>query len=372
MTPFILGIQSVTSRRPLTTSEWSSYKAHSHPEIRRTFEGIQANYQQYQNAISVHGKADPKNFKSVSHKLAKFLENEGKKAVEEIVAPPQNHVFAGVTAWFLMALMFLCKELGLKWSQEAGIKRQVRHGRILLKGNDARQLLRHVHLLEELIPRFEDDFRILQADAIEKIVPCFKFVDRVVHDTMGPILREDWRNGIQYLVDAYVDFKRAYEKVKKPQKGRDTMSHKFQVLTVDVPRYLEKHSEGKYSLSPDAEQSFEHSHTKVGDHLSNYALPNWEDDPTGEKIYEVKCSGCTCACCKDKPKKEPIAWQQANRKTVERHRKLRRMAIASYNALLLPDETSVWQRALKFQKIIETGELDSLEEWFQSVLRDDI
>ena len=168
MTPFILGIQSVSSRRPLTTSEWSPYTEHSHPEIRRTFEGIQADYQQYQNAISVHGKAEPKDFKSVSHKLPKFLENEGKKAVEEIVAPPQNHVFAGVTAWFLMALMFLCKELGLKWSQEAGIKRQVRHGRILLKGNDARQLLRHVSLLEELIPHFEDDFRILQGVAIEK------------------------------------------------------------------------------------------------------------------------------------------------------------------------------------------------------------
>ena len=48
------------------------------------------------------------------------------------------------------------------------------------------------------------------------------------------------------------------------------------------------------------------------------------------------------------------------------------MAIASYNALLLPNETSVWERALKFQKIMETGELSSLEEWFQEVLRDDI
>ena len=126
------------------------------------------------------------------------------------------------------------------------------------------------------------------------------------------------------------------------------MSHKFQVLTADVPRYLDLHSEGKYSLSPDAEQLFEHSHVKVGEHLSNYALPNWE------------------------PKQEPITWQQANPKTVERHRKLRRMAIASYNALLLPNETSVWERALKFQKIMETGELSSLEEWFQEVLRDDI
>jgi len=372
MTPFILGIQSVSSRRPLTTSEWSPYTEHSHPEIRRTFEGIESDYQRYQEAIEAHGKAEPKDFKSVSHKLPKFLENEGKKAVEEIVAPPQNHVFAGVTAWLLMALMFLCKELGLKWSQEAGIKRQVRHGRILLKGNDARQLLRHVHLLKELIPRFEDDFKILQGDAIEKIVPCFKYVDKVVHDTMGPILREGWRGSIQRLISAYADFKRAYEKVKIPQKGRGTMSHKLQVLTVDVPRYLDLHSEGKYSLSPDAEQSFEHSHVKVGEHLSNYAFPKWEDDPTGEKIYEVKCSGCACACCKDKPKEEPIAWQQANPATVERHRKLRRMAIASYNALLLPDKTSVWQRAIEFQTIMETGKLDSLEEWFQEVLRDDI
>lgn len=371
MTPFILGIQSVSSRRPLTTSEWSPYIEHSRPDIRRTFEGIQNDYKRYQNALKLNGKAEPKDFKSVSHKLPKFLENEGKKAVEEVIAPPQNHVFAGVTAWFLMALMHLCKDLGLKWCQEAGIKRQVRHGRILLKGNDARKLLRHVDDLKELIPQFEDDFRIFQGDAIDKIVPCFQGIDRVVHDTMGPILRPGWRDGIQLLIDAYAEFKRAYQKIKKPQKGRDTMSHKFQVLTVDVPRYLELHSEGKYSLSPDAEQSFEHSHVKVGNHLSNYALPNWEDDPTGEKIYEVKCSGCACACCKDKPKKEPIAWQQANFETVKRHRKLRRMAIASYNALLLPNKTYIWERALNFQKIVESGNLESLDEWFQKILRDE-
>lgn len=113
-TPFILRIQSVSSRRPLTTSEWLPYTDHSHPEIRCTFEGNQSDYQRHQNAIEKHRRAGPKDFKAVSHKLPKFLENEGKEAADDIVATPQNDVFAGVTAWFLMALMFLCKELGLK------------------------------------------------------------------------------------------------------------------------------------------------------------------------------------------------------------------------------------------------------------------
>ena len=40
---------------------------------------------------------------------------------------------------------------------------------------------------------------------------------------MGPILRKGWRDGIQLLIQAYADFKRAYEKIKKntERKGHD-------------------------------------------------------------------------------------------------------------------------------------------------------
>jgi len=246
----------------------------------------------------------------------------------------------------------------------------VRNGRILLKGNDARKLLKAVPNLVALLPLFLDSLKRKSQEAVKKIVPCFELTNQAVHQTMGPILRPGWEQTFRSLDKAYQEFKFAYEKVKKPQKGRETMSLKMRSLTTDVPRYLEKHSLGVYSLSPDAEQAFEHSHVKVTDFMSAYALPTWENDPLGERLWGVTCSGCHCECCKDK-KPQLTPWEKADPNKVEKHRKLRRMAIAAYNASLIPDKRACWERALKFVKVMEGSMVEEIEEqWFRDMLYD--
>lgn len=298
--------------------------------------------------------------------MVNFLKGETEDPIN-IFVPPQLHIMTGIAGTFFGFLMVICSALALLWLRKAGVRKEYRNGHYCFTGNNARKLLKSVPILRELIAPYKGSMTDVQMRALSLLCACLESANVVVHRTMGPTLHAEWEQSLDDFSRSYKTFIAAYEKLKPPSRGRETMSLKMRMLQVEMREYIKKHHE---STSSDSEQPFEHAHLKIGQFFKSYAFPNWDTDANGFKNKNDPCR-CQNQCCKtlekerkraQKDKTTKTTWKEAPEALVKKHRLLHLRAVTAYNSRRHPDTDAVFERALKVVDVLEGKIIPELDD----------